>query len=93
MRTLTPINTNILIRLDSPPAKTAGGLHLPDMAKKNKPNESAWGLVVAVGNKVSEEVREGSKALVPPHMGTHYQVSGQDFIVLEERHVLAVQEV
>ena len=75
---------------------TASGLVIPDTAKE-KPQE---GKVVAVGpgrvddkgNRVPVDVQEGDVVIYSKYGGTEVKYSGEEFLVLSARDVLAVVE-
>lgn len=46
---IAPTSNNILIRIDSPPAKTAGGLYVPQTVQAKEQKKTARGTVLAVG--------------------------------------------
>lgn len=90
MRTLHPINDNILVRLFNKEEQTKGGIFLPESARTQKASEAARGEVVAVGPKV-KDVANGETVITQPHMGTAYEAAGYKFVILDIKHVLAKQ--
>ncbi len=94
--TLKPLGDRILVRVSSQEEKTAGGILLPDTAKE-KPQQ---GEVVAVGtgslndkgNRVAPDVAVGAMVLYSKYGGTEVKISGDTFMLLNERDILAVVE-
>jgi chaperonin GroES len=74
---------------------TASGLVIPDTAKE-KPQE---GIVLAIGpgrfedgQRVPLDVKEGDRVLYSKYGGTEVKYSGEEYLVLSARDVLAVIE-
>jgi co-chaperonin GroES (HSP10) len=87
MAQLNPINQNVLVLLDAAPEEQ-NGILIPEAAQKNRPNESHWGEVVAIGEKV-EGLRLDDRVLVPAHKGTAYSVKGRRFVILPQDQLIA----
>jgi co-chaperonin GroES (HSP10) len=102
MKNFTPINSNLLIRLDSRKAVSDGGIHLPQVSQRAE----QWGEVVAVPAKriagkgedkelvpfrFTSPIKKGDRVLVLPTQGTHYILNGEDMIILNEERVLAME--
>lgn len=90
-----PINDRICVRRDTSDETTAGGIVIPDIAKK-KPQK---GTVVAVGpgklNESSGErtpvgVKAGDRILFGAWSGEDLDIDGEKVIFLAESQVLAV---
>jgi len=89
-----PLGDRIVVKPGPEEEVTTGGIVLPDMAKK-KPQE---GTVVAVGpGKVLEsgarapmEVAVGDAVIYAKYGGTEVTLEGEDYVILEESSVLAV---
>lgn len=93
---LTPIGDRVLVKPEPAEEKTKSGIVLPDTAKE-KPQE---GTVVAVGSgrilengqKVPLEVTVGDKVIYSKYGGTEVKISGEEFIILQERDILAIRK-
>ncbi|WP_030014963.1 MULTISPECIES: co-chaperone GroES [Micrococcales] len=93
---IKPLEDRIVVQPVEAEQTTASGLVIPDTAKE-KPQE---GKVVAVGpgrvddkgNRVPVDVQEGDVVIYSKYGGTEVKYSGQEFLVLSARDVLAVVE-
>ncbi len=91
---LRPLRDKVVVKPSEGEEKTAGGLFIPDSAKK-KPQE---GIVTAVGTgrllddgTVKElAVKVGDKVLYSKYGGTETTLEGQDFVILDEDQIFAV---
>ncbi|MHB1420221.1 MAG: co-chaperone GroES [Bacillota bacterium] len=91
-----PLGDKVVIQVLASEEKTKSGIVLPDNAKE-KPQE---GKVVAVGNgrilengeKVPMEVSVGDKVIYSKYAGTEVKFDGEEFLILNERDILAVVE-
>ncbi len=90
---LVPLADRIVITPLKQDEVTASGLVIPDTAKE-KPQQ---GEVVAVGpghlddnnKRVPVDVSVGDRILYAKYTGTEIKLDGEDYIVLNEREVLA----
>ena len=93
---IKPLEDRIVIKSLEAEQTTASGLVIPDTAKE-KPQE---GTVVAVGpgrvddngNRVPLDVNVGDVVIYSKYGGTAVKYSGQDYLVLSARDLLAVVE-
>ena len=93
---LKPLEDRIVVRPLEAEQTTASGLVIPDTAKE-KPQE---GTVLAVGpgriddkgNRVPIDVKVGDKVIFSKYGGTEVKLSGQEYLVLSARDVLAIVE-
>ena len=93
---IKPLEDRIVIKQVEAEQTTASGLVIPDTAKE-KPQE---GEVVAVGpgriddkgNRVPIDVAVGDVVLYSKYGGTEIKYSGEEYLVLSARDVLAVIE-
>ncbi|MDN5603913.1 co-chaperone GroES [Kocuria koreensis] len=93
---IKPLEDRIVVQPVEAEQTTASGLVIPDTAKE-KPQE---GKVVAVGpgrvddkgNRVPVDVQEGDVVIYSKYGGTEVKYSGEEFLVLSARDVLAVVE-
>ncbi len=90
---LVPLADRIVITPLKQEEVTASGLVIPDTAKE-KPQQ---GEVVAVGpgrlddsgKRVAIDLKEGDRILYAKYTGTEVKLDGEDYIVLNEKDVLA----
>jgi chaperonin GroES len=93
---LKPLGDRVLIRPSKGEMKTAGGIMLPDTARK-RPQE---GTVIAVGSgrslkdgtRVALDVKEGDVVVYSKYAGTEVKVNGEELVILDEDSILAVKE-
>jgi chaperonin GroES len=91
---LKPLEDRVIVRIDLPEEKTAGGLFIPDSAS-TRPNR---GQVVAAGpgrrNKKGQlrplDVKTGDSILFPEYAGTKITMDAQEFLILREDEVLGI---
>ncbi len=90
---IQPLEDKILVQANEAETTTASGLVIPDTAKE-KPQE---GTVLAVGpgriddngKRVPVDVAEGDVVIYSKYGGTEVKYSGQDYLILSARDVLA----
>jgi chaperonin GroES len=92
---IKPLEDRIVVQASDAESTTASGLVIPDTAKE-KPQE---GTVLAVGPgrfedgaRVPLDVKIGDKVLYSKYGGTEVKYSGEEYLVLSARDVLAVIE-
>ena len=93
---LKPLEDRIVVRPLEAEQVTASGLVIPDTAKE-KPQE---GEVLAVGpgrvddsgKRIPLDVSVGDKVLYSKYGGTEVKYSGEEYLVLSARDVLAIIE-
>ena len=91
---IKPLEDRIVVQTNEAETTTASGIVIPDTAKE-KPQE---GTVLAVGpgriddngNRVPLDVAVGDRVIYSKYGGTEVKVSGEDYLVLSARDVLAV---
>jgi len=91
---IKPLEDRILVQANEAETTTASGLVIPDTAKE-KPQE---GTVIAVGpgriddngNRVPIDVKVGATVIYSKYGGTEVKYSGEEYLVLSARDVLAV---
>lgn len=91
-----PLGDRIVVKAMEQEETTRGGVILPDSAKE-KPNR---GNVLAVGNgrvgddgkRIPLEVEAGDKVLYGKYSGTEIKIEGEEYVILQERDVLAIFE-
>ena len=94
---LQPLDDRIVVRPNESEETTASGLVIPDTAKE-KPQE---GEVLAVGpgrfddegeKRIPLDVKVGDTVLYSKYGGTEVKYSGEEYLILSARDVLAVIE-
>ena len=93
---IKPLEDRILVKPLDAEQTTASGLVIPDTAKE-KPQE---GHVLAVGpgrfdegdKRIPVDVKVGDTVLYSKYGGTEVKYSGQEYLILSARDVLAVIE-
>jgi chaperonin GroES len=92
---IKPLEDRIVVQAVEAETTTASGLVIPDTAKE-KPQE---GTVLAVGPgrfedgaRVPLDVKVGDRVLYSKYGGTEVKYSGEEYLVLSARDVLAVIE-
>jgi chaperonin GroES len=91
--TVKPLGDRIFVKVSPAEEKTAGGILLPDNAQE-KPQ---IGEVVAVGpgkrnddgSRSDLDVKVGDKVLYSKYAGTDVKLSGDDYVLLSEKDILA----
>jgi chaperonin GroES len=95
--TIKPLEDRIVVQANEAETTTASGIVIPDTAKE-KPQE---GTVIAVGpgrwdedgeKRIPLDVSVGDTVLYSKYGGTEVRYSGEDFLILSARDVLAVVE-
>jgi chaperonin GroES len=92
-----PLRDRIIVERVEEETKTAGGLIIPDTAKKEKPQR---GEVIAVGNgKRTEEgkvlkldVKVGDQVLFGKYSGNEIKIDGKEYLMMREDDILGVIE-
>ena len=90
---IKPLEDKIVVQASEAETTTASGIVIPDTAKE-KPQE---GKVLAVGpgrvddngNRVPVDVAEGDVVIYSKYGGTEVKYSGQEYLILSARDVLA----
>jgi chaperonin GroES len=93
---IKPLEDRIVVKALDAEETTASGLVIPDTAKE-KPQE---GEVIAVGpgriddngQRVPIDVSVGDKVIFSKYGGTEVKYSGEEYLILSARDVLAVVE-
>lgn len=91
--TVKPLGDRIFLKVNPAEEKTAGGILLPDNAQE-KPQ---IGEVVSVGpgkrnddgSRSEPDVKVGDKVLYSKYAGTDVKLSGEDYVLLSEKDILA----
>ena len=91
---LKPLADRVVLKKLDAEDKTSGGIVLPDTAKE-KPQQ---GEILAVGpgrlddkgTRNALEVKVGDKVLFAKYQGTDVKIEGVEYVILEEKYILAV---
>ena len=93
--TIKPLEDRILVKTVEAEQTTASGLVIPDTAKE-KPQE---GEVLAVGpgrfedgQRLPLDIQVGDKVIYSKYGGTEVKVSGDEYLILSARDVLAISK-
>lgn len=94
MANIRPLGDKVVVKVVEAEEKTAGGIILPDSAKK-KPTE---GEVIAVGNgrvldngeRSALTVKVGDRVLFSKYGGNEVTLDGQEYTILDEDQIYAI---
>ena len=90
---LKPLGSHVVVEPVVQEEKTASGIYLPDTAAKEKPQQ---GKVIAVGSgKYTDNgqlIKPGDEVVFAKYSGTPVKHDGKDYLILEERDILAIIE-
>jgi len=92
--TVKPLGDRVFVKVSASEEKTAGGILLPDAAKE-KPQ---IGEIAAVGpgkrnddgSRQEVDVKVGDKVLYSKYAGTDIKLSGEEYVLLSEKDILAI---
>jgi chaperonin GroES len=93
---IRPLEDRVVVQPSEAEERTAGGIVLPDTARE-KPQR---GTVVAVGpgklleksgERAQMSLKVGDKVIYGKYSGTEIEIDGEDYVILRESDVLAVQ--
>jgi chaperonin GroES len=86
---IKPIANRVVLEFIPAETRTASGLYIPETVKKRYRK----GTVVAIGNGKKDEpltVKLGDVVLYDSDYETEIKVEGKDYIILEEKNILAI---
>ncbi len=94
MANIRPLGDKVVVKVLEAEEKTAGGIILPDSAKK-KPTE---GEVIAVGNgrvldngeRSALTVKVGDRVLFSKYGGNEVTLDGKEYTILDEDQIYAI---
>ena len=87
---IQPLADRVLVQPQEAEEKTAGGIIIPDTAKKERPIE---GKVLAVGQGTKDEemvLKVGDKVLYGKYSGSELEHDGKKYLIMKQSDVLAV---
>lgn len=93
---IKPLGKKIVAKKREAEEKTAGGILLPDGAKEK--SQQAQVLEVGPGEegedgKVSAvKIKVGEIVLYPKYSGTEVKINGEEYLIIDEKEVLAIIE-
>ncbi len=85
--TVKPLGERVLVKTDKMEEKTASGLFIPQTSQE----KTQFATVTAVGSDV-KSVKAGEKILHDKYAGTAIKIDGDDYLILNQKDVLAVIE-
>lgn len=99
---INPVHFNVVVKLDKVEEKTAGGIILPDAVKTQDKLAAEKGVLVAVsplafGYASPDEWGEakkptsGDRVLFARYSGTRREVNGQEYVILKDDAIIAVE--
>jgi len=85
---IKPLGERIVVKPLRQEEKTEGGIHLPETASKDKPQQ---GEVIAVGSDF-KGVKKGDTVIFAQYGGTEIKVDNDEYLVLTADDVLALAQ-
>jgi len=82
---IKPLGERVLVKTEKAEEKTASGLFIPQTSQE----KTQFAVVEAVGTEV-KNVKVGNKILHDKYAGTAIKIENEDYLILEEKDVLAV---
>lgn len=94
MASIKPLGDKVVVQLVEAEEKSAGGILLPDSAKK-KPTEGkvvavGGGRVLETGKRNEMTVKVGDRVLFSKYGGNEVTLDGEEYTILDEDQVYAV---
>lgn len=94
MANIRPLGDKVVVKLVEAEEKTAGGILLPDSAKK-KPSEGevvavGTGRVLDSGERNTLSVKVGDRVIFSKYGGNEVTVDGAELTILDEDQIYAV---
>lgn len=94
MATLKPLGDKVVVQVTEQADKTAGGIYLPDSAKK-KPQEGkviavGQGRVLDNGERNQLNVKTGDRVLFSKYGGNEVTIEGEEYTILDENQIYAI---
>ena len=93
---IQPIADRVLVEAAAAEEKTAGGIIIPDTAKKEKPEQ---GIVIAVGNgkwdedgekRIPMDVKVGDRIVFSKYGFDEVKIAGAEYFIVSSQSILAV---
>ncbi|MDO8586136.1 MAG: co-chaperone GroES [Armatimonadota bacterium] len=93
---IKPLGDKVVVKQAEEEEKTLGGIILPDTAKQ-KPQvgtviATGPGRVLDDGSRAAMAVKAGQKVVFSKYGGAEVNVDGEDYIILDEDSIYAIQD-
>ncbi|MGN1342965.1 MAG: co-chaperone GroES [Traorella sp.] len=85
---LRPLNNQVVLRKEEVETKTSSGIILSSETKKLP----SVGKVLALGEKCEADLKVNDKVVYKEYSGTSITLDHEDYIVIEDKDILAVIE-
>ena len=85
---LKPLQKNVILKKEKAETTTASVIILTS-PQKQAGNQA---IVVAVGSKCDEDLKEGMKVIFKEYSGTKFEDHDDEYIILEEKDIIAIIE-
>ncbi len=90
-----PLADKVLVKPSEAESQTSGGIYIPDSAKQ-KPQggeviATGPGRVLEDGTRAAVSVSVGDKVIYSKYGGTELKLDGQEYMILDEDQIYAVQ--
>ncbi|MCG2694087.1 co-chaperone GroES [Candidatus Parcubacteria bacterium] len=94
---LKPLNDRVLVKPLKNEEKTASGIILPDTVEKERSEKgeviaTGPGRMLETGQRAPMSVAVGNKVLFKKYSPEEIKVDGEEYLVLDERDILAIIE-
>jgi len=91
---LKPLGDRVVLRIIEQEEKTKGGIVLPDTAKE-KPQKGeivavGTGRLLESGERIPLDLKVGDRVVFARYAGTEVKVDGEEYLIVNERDILAV---
>lgn len=85
---LKPLHNQVILKKEEIENKTTSGIILTTENKKMP----SMGTVLAKGPKCESEIKENDRVVYKEYSGTSITIDHEDYIVIEEKDILAIVE-
>ena len=85
---LRPLNDNVILKKEKAETTTGSGIILTN-PKEEKSNQA---IVVAVGTKCDDELKEGIRVIYKEYSGTKFNDNDDEYLILAQKDILAIIE-
>ena len=85
---LRHLNDNVILKKEKAETTTASGIILTN-PKEEKSNQA---IVVAVGTKCDDELKEGIRVIYKEYSGTKFNDNDDEYLILAQKDILAIIE-
>jgi len=84
---IKPLGENVLIKIIKQESKTKSGLVLPESASEDRPQQ---GIVISVGNSKNIKAKINQTVIFAKYSGTEIKINNEDYLILKNEDILAV---